>query len=120
MNSDYSKYLKSQEWKKKREEVLERDGYKCQKCEATENLQVHHLTYKNIFNEPLEDLQTLCADCHRKVHEIWDKRKFKKRKINKGNNTKRKKVKKKNKKSSEWKRYSKFLSKFRGGRHKSK
>jgi len=29
---------------------------------------VHHLTYANIYNEPLKDLLAVCGACHRFVH----------------------------------------------------
>jgi 5-methylcytosine-specific restriction endonuclease McrA len=63
----YKAYLKSDKWKAKRKEVLERDDYTCQEC-GFRAWQVHHLTYKNIFNEPLEDLISICGDCHRDIH----------------------------------------------------
>ena len=65
----YKVFLKSIYWKKIKEIVLNRDGYKCL-CGDKEILHVHHSTYKNHFNEHnnLQDLQTLCADCHYKLH----------------------------------------------------
>ncbi|WP_416212660.1 HNH endonuclease [Nostoc sp. DedQUE04] len=40
--------------------------------DATESLQVHHLTYENHGkeHEHLEDLITLCDDCHKKQHSL--------------------------------------------------
>ena len=32
-------------------------------------LEIHHLTYENVYNEKLEDLATLCHDCHTMIHE---------------------------------------------------
>jgi hypothetical protein len=31
-------------------------------------LQIHHLTYKRIFNELPSDLQALCFPCHEWIH----------------------------------------------------
>ena len=66
-NKEYKKYIKSKEWQEKRALKIEEVGF-CQKCGATENLHVHHLTYENFKNEKPEDLQVLCKDCHMKVH----------------------------------------------------
>lgn len=73
----YSNYLRSSQWKKRRDEILERDGYRCQWCGSAENLQVHHKCYfKNSRGEMFppweyEDkyLITLCGDCHKWWHK---------------------------------------------------
>jgi RNA-directed DNA polymerase len=39
-----------------------RDGFRCVRCGATENLDVHHI--KGRKSHRLEDLETLCEDCH--------------------------------------------------------
>lgn len=64
----YPAYLQTQEWKIKREEVFRRDNYLCQFCHHYSATQVHHLSYDNIFNEPLEDLVAICRTCHDKHH----------------------------------------------------
>ncbi|KAA8475690.1 HNH endonuclease [Arcticibacter tournemirensis] len=64
----YYTYLNSPEWKEKRTLVLNRDHHLCQRCRIEPALDVHHLTYKNLYNEPLEDLQALCRNCHAAVH----------------------------------------------------
>lgn len=65
----YQKYLMSQAWRDKRKLVLERDDNLCQSCKIKPAEEVHHLTYNNLFNEPLEDLQSLCKSCHKAVHQ---------------------------------------------------
>ena len=65
----YRKYLRSDKWKRKRNERLVIDKCRCQECGIQSNLQIHHLTYKNVFNENMEDLTTLCIDCHQKKHK---------------------------------------------------
>lgn len=65
----YARYLNSTHWKKKRQEVFEAKGKFCNACQSIENLQVHHLTYANLNNEKLEDLEVLCDSCHEKRHE---------------------------------------------------
>ncbi|MBW1619032.1 MULTISPECIES: HNH endonuclease [Empedobacter] len=64
----YHKYLESPEWRAKREMVFKRDGYTCTKCKSRPAFHAHHLTYKNIFNEKLEDLISVCAECHSQIH----------------------------------------------------
>jgi 5-methylcytosine-specific restriction endonuclease McrA len=50
--------------------VLERDGWRCQKCAALENLQVHHTIKRSqLGNDSLDNLVTLCAYCHMAEHE---------------------------------------------------
>ena len=63
----YQCYLLSEQWKTRRSAVMARDNHMCQYCggEATE---VHHLTYENIGNEPLEDLIAICRLCHKDQH----------------------------------------------------
>jgi hypothetical protein len=71
-NSRYYKYLiylESAEWKAKRLLVLERDSYQCQFCKVAAAIDVHHITYNNLFNEPLEDLVSLCKPCHIQEHK---------------------------------------------------
>lgn len=64
----YELYQKSPEWKATRERRKRMDNFTCQKCGAHELLQVHHLTYEHLGNELMEDLITLCRDCHHKEH----------------------------------------------------
>lgn len=64
---DYGAYLNSPEWRKRRNDALRRDGFRCQRCSATRRLQVHHLTYVRVGHEDPDDLVTLCARCHKHV-----------------------------------------------------
>jgi 5-methylcytosine-specific restriction endonuclease McrA len=67
----YRKYLKSAHWKRKKAEfkASERWTGKCERCESTKRLQIHHLTYERLGAERLEDLIALCRECHKKAHE---------------------------------------------------
>jgi hypothetical protein len=67
INEDYERYIKSKDWQCKRYQKLEEIDY-CEECGSTKNLHVHHLTYDNFMDEPMEDLQVLCKECHMKVH----------------------------------------------------
>lgn len=64
----YHQYLDSIIWKNKRKIVLERDKYLCQICKILPAEDVHHLNYNNVYNEKLEDLQSLCKKCHNEIH----------------------------------------------------
>jgi 5-methylcytosine-specific restriction endonuclease McrA len=49
--------------------VLERDGWRCQKCGSLESLQVHHkIKRSQQGSDLLENLATLCAYCHMEAH----------------------------------------------------
>jgi len=51
--------------------ALERDGYKCTRCGATENLAMHHIDGSGQTDHPnneLDNLETLCDSCHTKHH----------------------------------------------------
>ena len=64
-------YLSSPEWKSKRLKVLERDGHKCRACGYKYRLEVHHITYRNLEQEPLNELLTVCRRCHQKIHDKY-------------------------------------------------
>ena len=68
----YKRYQGSASWKKvTRPAVLARDGYRCTNpgCDSTYRLEVHHKTYERVGQEWLDDLTTLCHECHVKVTE---------------------------------------------------
>ena len=65
----YNSYLESDEWREKRKFVLERDGYQCQGCLKEDATQVHHLSYKNVGEELMYQLTSLCDFCHEKAHK---------------------------------------------------
>lgn len=64
----YKQYLKSNHWDIKRRGILKNNN-RCANCNETLNLEIHHLNYKNLGNEKLEDLIVLCKNCHKIVHE---------------------------------------------------
>lgn len=67
MNLIYIKYINSKEWKIRRQIALEQANYKCQICGRSHELQVHHLSYKNLGNEKDEDLLVVCSRCHNDI-----------------------------------------------------
>lgn len=49
--------------------VLERDGWRCQRCGRREQLQVHHMTRRSQAGADCEEnLIVLCSRCHRSLH----------------------------------------------------
>ena len=64
MNNKYLDYLKSQEWKLKRDEVLVFWKGLCALCYSDKDVQVHHRTYERLGHELLTDLLPLCDPCH--------------------------------------------------------
>jgi len=66
--NEKERYLNSAKWKNKRQQVLNRDNYACQSCGSIAT-EVHHLHYRNFGNEPLDELISLCRECHEKIHE---------------------------------------------------
>ncbi len=64
----YRRYLRSTAWKQKRRAVFRAQGRRCRECgqgkNATNPLQVNHLTYENLYDENLDDQEVLCRRCH--------------------------------------------------------
>lgn len=58
----YDGKISSQEWADVRDEVLLRDGFKCQICGCKHDLQVHHVNYDDFLDTG--NLVTLCRPCH--------------------------------------------------------
>lgn len=57
-------------WKAKRQQRLALDGNTCRGCGASSQLNVHHLHYRNLGNEPMADLITVCEKCHSGIHGL--------------------------------------------------
>lgn len=66
---DYQDYLKTPEWQEIRREALRRAKNRCQICNSSDYLHVHHRTYENKGDEDLSDLTVLCSDCHQIFHQ---------------------------------------------------
>lgn len=62
-------YLKTLWWDERRHRALELAAYRCECCDATSALHVHHLSYHHLFGEHDEDLMCVCNDCHKLAHE---------------------------------------------------
>jgi 5-methylcytosine-specific restriction endonuclease McrA len=52
-----------------REQVLRRDGWRCQACGTMSNLEVHHKQFRSHSgHDSEENLITLCVGCHEEMH----------------------------------------------------
>ncbi len=72
----FAKY-KDPRWQKKRLEVMQHAGFRCESCESEEKtLNVHHKSYKknhNPWDYKIYELECLCEDCHSEKHGIKDR-----------------------------------------------
>lgn len=64
----YAEYLRSPEWRERRQVALEAAGHRCQVCNAPGPLDVHHRTYERLGAEDAGDLFVLCRTCHDLFH----------------------------------------------------
>jgi len=56
-------------YQKLREEILKRDAWRCQYCGSMSELQVHHIRRRSRLGDDAEEnLITLCAPCHKRLH----------------------------------------------------
>jgi len=60
-------------WIQTRQKVLERDDYQCQRCgvspEEENALHIHHIEPRSLGgSDDLENLETLCEECHKETH----------------------------------------------------
>jgi ATP-dependent DNA helicase RecQ len=52
-----------------RQQVLRRDGWRCQLCGTRVNLEVHHKQFRSHSGDDSEEnLITLCTPCHNETH----------------------------------------------------
>jgi 5-methylcytosine-specific restriction endonuclease McrA len=52
-----------------RQQILRRDGWRCQSCGTMSNLEVHHRKFRSHSGaDSDENLITLCTQCHASIH----------------------------------------------------
>jgi len=52
-----------------RQQILRRDGWRCQSCGTMSNLEVHHNQFRSQSGDDSEkNLTTLCTACHDETH----------------------------------------------------
>jgi 5-methylcytosine-specific restriction endonuclease McrA len=64
-------YYRTPHWQRFRWYVLVIHGCRCQRCGQrlpAAQLHVHHLHYRNLYQERLSDVMVLCAACHSRRH----------------------------------------------------
>src|SRR5277367_4652845 len=62
--------LSVEEYNLLRRRVLQRDGWRCQNCGSSKDLQAHHLEKRSKLGDDVSDnLITLCVTCHRMQHQ---------------------------------------------------
>ncbi|RYE08557.1 MAG: hypothetical protein EOP22_12995 [Hyphomicrobiales bacterium] len=64
----YNSYLLSHSWQAKRSLVLKRAGGLCEGCGTKPATQVHHTSYKHLYDEFLFELVAVCDSCHERLH----------------------------------------------------
>lgn len=73
MKESYRDYLNSSNWRIKRTQKLSRKGgnkRRCAVCANVNNLDVHHLAYRDLYSVNQSDLRILCRRCHDMAHEL--------------------------------------------------
>src|SRR5262245_39740263 len=66
--SAYEWYRCSPSWHERRQWILKRARGICEMCRKRPATEIHHLTYKRVFNENPADLMALCRQCHAEIH----------------------------------------------------
>ena len=67
--ANYHQYLRSGDWRRFRELVIQLRGYRCQLCQDTKKIEVHHMSYKRVGSEDLRDVLIVCNSCHGFIHK---------------------------------------------------
>jgi 5-methylcytosine-specific restriction endonuclease McrA len=66
-------YLKSEHWAELKAAKLVVNS-SCERCVSPQNLDVHHLRYRSLYDVLLTDLMTLCRRCHDQEHDMLEVR----------------------------------------------
>lgn len=73
----YKELLQTEEWRCFRNKVIELHNHKCDKCDETENLQVHHKAYRGKDKQRrlpwgyfFKDMEVLCEKHHAEAHNV--------------------------------------------------
>ena len=68
--NNYKQYLKSEDWKTKKTEKYSKTKKRCGICGSKEDVDLHHLNYKNLLDVESSDLRALCRRCHFLAHDL--------------------------------------------------
>lgn len=63
-------YMNSEEWDNLKELRLVMASYCCEACGNKYSLHLHHITYRRLTREDLDDVRILCASCHSRLHDM--------------------------------------------------
>jgi 5-methylcytosine-specific restriction endonuclease McrA len=83
---NYKEYLSTRHWKNLKDRFFKSKLYRsakyyksiggmggaCLICSKTDELHVHHRTYKRLGREWLQDLLAICSECHGDLHRKYD------------------------------------------------
>lgn len=64
----YLTYMRSAQWKRVRDEHLQRCDRWCEICHKARACQVHHWSYARLGCEHPLDLCAVCVTCHHRIH----------------------------------------------------
>ena len=70
MRFDHAEYMNTDHWRQRRVGYYAVHPRRCHSCGSTDAVELHHLSYDNVYAEPDEDLMALCDGCHAFVHII--------------------------------------------------
>lgn len=70
----YAEYIKSVEWKNKRKFAIKMRGNRCEECDTEGYLEVHHIHYKTLYHERLNDIEVLCEECHIEADDLRERK----------------------------------------------
>jgi hypothetical protein len=66
----YHQRISSAQWKTLKRKVIEERGSRCERCErVSASLHLHHVHYRSLGSEQPEDVELLCAECHKGADE---------------------------------------------------
>lgn len=78
ISSERSNFMQTEDYKKFRNSVFERDNYSCKACaKIGKNINAHHiLSYSENIKDRIniENGITLCVECHRLFHKIYGRK----------------------------------------------
>ena len=62
--------LDAESYRRLRQQVLARDGWRCQRCGEIKPLTCHHKNYRSHGRrDDVEGMEALCSDCHTAAHK---------------------------------------------------
>lgn len=70
----HREYLQSDRWRKLRLQIIKRDNFICKDC-GKKGVDVHHIDYQYLNTDEEKNFCVLlCRECHKKRHNIEDKK----------------------------------------------